>query len=1481
MSEQYFITYPDIDDPDFYEILYKKNEFNKTAYKTSFRYRQTEELCKKGEFKMQNHQEFIRNFMSPETPYNGALLFHGTGVGKTCAAIGATEGLRNYVKAGGKIYIISPETIEPNFRKELYDPVREAIEKEYHSMPGSYQCAGDAYYASTELATKRLISTYYEFMGAGKFCNFVDIHLGAMLPKGLKQPRMLDKDGNKYDIGDYFANSVIVIDEAHGIAGIKTTRKDDAPEASDEASELQASQEEEAAALAQQQQHQDAEVEFNMEEDDATHKIEGKRAKAYISTRSILRVLLDTIIPACHAKGRKLKIILLTATPMKDNIRELGDLLELLNANDGRMTPEERASIYSMLPKTKGNADDINDSMEQLRDRNSPLVKGIKKLARGYISYVKGNNPITFPTALLPDPEYLYEPGRFPTGQLKTMFPYRDQEAFESIAETRYNILLENGEPFRFNLVKCPMSIYQLKYYMWELKGLIKKKGSRNSGDIYSRMVSNFALPCIGGTSATDQGVAEFIDGSYTSKLLLGKPAFDAVFTTRKISKKSKGKLTTFEYKPHIFKKYGDFLRQDNELFPLRLFSRKFDMFMNFIKREGISYAYSEFIEGGALLAALMLEANGFVRFVPELKEYLVDGLPPADIHEKCPTAHMFVIPGREHLKPKEFYICARCGLNYYECRQRDDMEQNPALKHKFNVSTYVIVAGDYGDVKDIAEASNNNIYGEKIKVILGTKKTGQGVDLKWVRQIHILDPWHNNTRIYQAIGRGIRHCSHADLPYDMRNVTVYKYCSVPDDESLAIKLTPDSLRSINYASPVIIDADGQQIDIGITYQDFFTETVDEHMYQRVISKDLQIKAIERICKEAAIDCELNRMRNYFPGHDVDFSRECDYTLCKYSCDGFKVPVKYIRRVRRMVVPEAASAGAAENVRWFIIDDENDVKAVEDLTSIPHLARRALHRLNSLSKGATSLKDSQHVWDLLKPANMIIRDREYEDMLVDIPLIDVDNSTYDVYFSLPQVDRAIKIITRIFQDFQALSLETIINQVSKKDSELENEYIYLAMDKLVGSPPKVQPMTIIDKYGRRGYLIYHNGFYIYQPREIKDTRIPLAYRSKPLQIKTQYFEMGILEPKRAVEVIDRVSEVDHSSVTKELQLIRAEVRDPIASVSFITKLYMTLNKYTPSEHKIIIETLVESIFSTNMLDISTTDAYILEYYLRMGLVLFGEWQPIPEDVAQADVDPNVIINNNIIPLLDDMKRTAATQGAEKRHIIHFLTANNVRKYAYNAGWRWDAADSDTIQYYRQDRYGLMCPSAPAMNDTPRGLISVHLPLNVEKHIGGFYALMSRPSDIRVLATPDDTFTNILKKAVVALHTTYTDKAKMEKVAFKIVDQFSKDDTKKGTKAEIKGIACTSVPADRSKETHGRLSKILDQVYDDTIGIYEILPKEDFMSLLTLSMGDTKTICLDLQKICIILDYYGVYGVKWYLTPMEAEIYRPIQTSIKK
>ena len=75
--------------------------------------------------------------------------------------------------------------------------------------------------------------------------------------------------------------------------------------------------------------------------------------------------------------------------------------------------------------------------------------------------------------------------------------------------------------------------------------------------------------------------------------------------------------------------------------------------------------------------------------------------------------------------------------------------------------------------------SNNNNIYGEEVKVFIGTRAVSEGLDFKRIRQVHIMDPWYNLSRHEQIIGRAIRWCSHYKV-MDKNNVypkvKVFKY---------------------------------------------------------------------------------------------------------------------------------------------------------------------------------------------------------------------------------------------------------------------------------------------------------------------------------------------------------------------------------------------------------------------------------------------------------------------------------------------------------------------------------------------------------------------------------------------------------------------------------------------------------------------------------------------------------------------------------
>ena len=83
-----FQAYPSIYDPDFNKKITLKREFNLNKIKEADYSldldEQTNKLCK---FNLSSNQKFLKTYISSNTPYNGLLLFHGTGVGKTCSSI--------------------------------------------------------------------------------------------------------------------------------------------------------------------------------------------------------------------------------------------------------------------------------------------------------------------------------------------------------------------------------------------------------------------------------------------------------------------------------------------------------------------------------------------------------------------------------------------------------------------------------------------------------------------------------------------------------------------------------------------------------------------------------------------------------------------------------------------------------------------------------------------------------------------------------------------------------------------------------------------------------------------------------------------------------------------------------------------------------------------------------------------------------------------------------------------------------------------------------------------------------------------------------------------------------------------------------------------------------------------------------------------------------------------------------------------------
>jgi hypothetical protein len=974
-----FLHYPEFDNPDFYKDIYSKKEFNKTKVSADFLKKTIEEVCDPEQFNLQSHQEFLRNYISSETHYNGLLVFHGVGTGKTCGAIQIAEGLKETVrKLGKKIFIIAKKQVRPNFWKELYSMKREKEEV----IPGSKQCTGLTYYipkseekdeARRERKIKSKIKQYYEFFGIQSFANFVDF----TVKKEYK------------NVADYFSDSVIIVDEAHGLTGeakLKTQSK---------------------------------------KKKSGT----GASKQKKVSERGILTVLHEIL-----GESTGIKVVLLTATPMKDNEMELVDLINLLLINDKRPMVDKK----KLFPSE-------NNIDEQY----------LGEIVKGYVSYIRGENPVTFPRIGEATPDQL---------ELPEPKMYIPQPIYSEAGE-----LIPTSDKLEHTmLIRCPMSVYQYSNYRKTVTKSGKSSKKSESIDLVGRQASNIIFP-VSSNPNTGQYGNEGFRNAFDQYIDPSPPvAYGMTKSGKPLYKKKE-----VQYKYHDFNE--GFLALDQ----IGKYSKKMETYLtNVINSRGIIYTYSDFVDVGAKLIALILEENGYVRYRPQ---------------SKMGASHLLYKKESERI-----HRCAICG----RLNTEDIHKSGKKGYHKFVQATYVLFTGDeskYSKEEIDVVNSEDNIDGQMIKIIVGTRVSGEGIDYKRIREVHIIDPWHNNTRLYQVIGRAARHCSHKDLSESERRVTVFKYCSAPPQLYFDYIDDVNTLMATSQMTKTV--PTGGEDGLPITYMDLFTETSDEKVYRRIEKKDVFVKQIERVLKINAVDCKLNKKANIFP-HDKDGSRECDYMECDYECAG----------------------------------------------------------------GVESIDDST---------------------------LELNVDTYNLHFAEPQINRAQKIIYDLFRYNFVIDLDNIIRLVLMREPDIEAEYIYEALDLIVGHPPQIPPIVIIDRYNRPGHIIYAKPYYIFQPEDIDDDKAPIYYRMTPLTVKKHFLNLDVLK-KETIANLPTIQKQTDSDADAELKInIKATIED----------LQTTANKYqTHAKLDRLTPDIQESIYEEVMFNDSYSKEFqkvLIDYFNKL------------------------------------------------------------------------------------------------------------------------------------------------------------------------------------------------------------------------------------------------------------------------------------------
>ena len=407
-------------------------------------------------------------------------------------------------------------------------------------------------------------------------------------------------------------------------------------------------------------------------------------------------------------------------------------------------------------------------------------------------------------------------------------------------------------------------------------------KNSSASYKIYSRECCNFAFPegidrprpiikqkQIGDeskskskskskSSAKGEEKSSANDGAFTKEALMNAALVDTDEVALNIEDDrlslpgDVGKLVEFEdkdYKARLKDAIEEIDLAKNELLVgenLNKHSPKFKRILEKINSQVINtdkttsdgthlvYSFFNNVEGLGLFK-LVLEANGYKRFqiINDNSVWKIN-MNLEDLQKPC----YILYSGNEKTEEKEYL---RLIFN-------SEWDKLPDTLHKQLLSIKNRNLPPEDDTTVL-----NNFHGEIIKVFMITSAGAEGITLKNVRAVHLMEPYWHPVRFEQVIGRAVRICSHENLPEEEQKVIVYIYLMKFLQQH--IKGNPDAKDEGSkkpLVSSLIIKTD-------ISKDKKRVITSDQKLYEiSNIKKKINTSILHAI-KESSIDCKVHK----------------------------------------------------------------------------------------------------------------------------------------------------------------------------------------------------------------------------------------------------------------------------------------------------------------------------------------------------------------------------------------------------------------------------------------------------------------------------------------------------------------------------------------------------------------------------------------------------------------------------------------------
>lgn len=814
------------------------------------------------DFDLLTHQKIVRDYLNLYTPYRGLLLYHGLGSGKTCSSIAIAEGM----KSEKRVFILTPASLKMNFFSEMKKCGDELYKKnqywEFVPIDGNPEYVGILSRALS-LSSKYIRENNGAWLvNVNKEANYtmlssseqvaIDEQLNVMIRSkytdinynGMNERKM------KELTGDYsrnpFDNAVVVIDEAHNFVS-RVVNKINAPDS----------------------------ISYKL----YNYLLSANNAKVVLLTGTpiinypneigilynILRGYIKTwIIPMTWDKTDRLNKDIILDMLDDANIRthdyvEFNDNKLTITRNPfGFINMKKRGAIKGTRKVNQNKKDNTTKkNYDGGASHSFERYNGVQLNESGNISDNKfienvlrifKNNKINYKDAqieeinnkALPDERQAFFDLFIDeeNGSVKNINTFQRRilgltSYFRSAQEDLLPNIVKTEEGDNYHVVKTEMTSHQFGVYEKIRKDEAdREKKTKNAkrmqkaGEIYkisstyrvfSRAACNFVFP-----SGIERPVPINKDEDDDNNKDIDENMIDNMVQKEDINETINQEVLDDSYGKRIETAMNQLNEVDENTNESKYLSKtalgeyspKFQKILENVMDEenkGLHLLYSHFrtIEGIGVMRLILL-ANGMAEF--KLKHE--GGTWMLDIAEEDMEKPKFVLyTGTESSEEKEI------------------------IRNVYNGAWEFV---DQNIIDSLQKKSENNVYGEVIKMLMITSSGAEGINLKNTRFVHIVEPYWHMVRPEQVVGRARRICSHQDLPEDMRTVKIFLYISTLSDEQRVDK------NNVELRIRDISKIDNQT-----------TVTTDETLYEIASFKQKINNEILRSMKETAIDCNI------------------------------------------------------------------------------------------------------------------------------------------------------------------------------------------------------------------------------------------------------------------------------------------------------------------------------------------------------------------------------------------------------------------------------------------------------------------------------------------------------------------------------------------------------------------------------------------------------------------------------------------------